>query len=383
MKKIGILTINDYDNYGNRLQNYAAQEVLKSLGFYVETVRNETEYTASMKKKIGKVKSISWGGFFKKSYLKIYNRLIKYKLKEIQSKRIERFKKFTSEYILETNYTISKENIPANFSDCYDFFVTGSDQVWNPIFRHGSSIDFLTFAPKEKRIAYSPSFGVSQISEEYLYNYKLWLSEMKSLSVREEAGANIIKNLTGREATVLIDPTLMLSKNKWLSIAKQASNKPKQKYLLTYFLGEISAKKNNKIQEIAKQNDLIIINLADPKDPYTYIADPSEFVDFINSASVFCTDSFHGVVFSILLETPFIIFNREGNIPSMNSRIETLLSTFKLESRLEKNINNNREIFEIDYSHVGEILKNERGKVLKYLKNSLEIEKPIEVQQLL
>ena len=107
-----------------------------------------------------------------------------------------------------------------------------------------------------KRIAYAPSFGISKIPEEYIDRYKTWLSEMYKLSVREEAGAKIIKELTGRDAVVLVDPTLMLTKEKWLSISKRAKNKPEGKYLLNYFLGSVSKETKKKIKSIATKNKL-------------------------------------------------------------------------------------------------------------------------------
>lgn len=253
------------------------------------------------------------------------------------------------------------------------YFVIGSDQVWNPYYRYGSPIDFLTFAPKYKRIAYAPSFGISSIPDEYIEDYKLWLSEMDSLSVREEVGAKIIKKLTGKDSIVLVDPTIMLSKEKWLSVSKSSVNKPQNKYLLTYFLGEVSQKKRKRIRKIASDNKLEIVNLAYIKDKDRYATDPGEFIDYINSATVFLTDSFHGAVFSILMEKPFIIFERDEKIPSMNSRIDTLLSTFNLKSRKWENILGNDDIFNVDYSHVTPILEFERNKALNYLKEALHI----------
>lgn len=382
-KKIAILTINDYNNYGNRLQNYATQEVLSSLGFFVETVVNDTNSAMKMgelnRNVIRKIKNIIIKETYSKFKNKLWDVINKKSIIENSAARINRFKNFSLVNINETNYSISKENIPICLSESYDFFITGSDQVWNPIYRQGSFIDFLTFAPKEKRIAYAPSFGISKIPMEYQRDYKTWLADMNSLSVRESAGAKIIKDLTGRDAIVLVDPTLMLTKDKWLSISKKSPNKPSKPYLITYFLGVIPNETRKKIKEIANENNLVIINLADKREPQTYIADPSEFIDYINSASVLCTDSFHGAVFSILLETPFIVFDRNGNTPSMNSRIETLLSTFKLESRLDININNNQEIFQLDYSHVDSILEVERKKALNYLKEALGVRDSIEV----
>ena len=380
MKRIGILTINDYSNYGNRLQNYATQEVLKSLGLSVETVVNNTEHNKidyqqrSLKDKILDLKIVPIKDIYKKIQGKVWYKVNKRKIQQSSIERIKTFKNFTKENIVETEYKISDDNIPADLSDRFDYFVTGSDQVWNPIFRHGSPIDFLTFAPQNKRIAYAPSFGISKIPSEYVERYKEWLLSIHKLSVREQVGTDIIKDLTKREAVVLVDPTLMLTKGEWLNISKAATNKPTGKYLLTYFLGGISKENESKIKAIAKSNKLQIVNLGNLKKFEEYTAGPSEFIDYINSASVLFTDSFHGSVFSILLNTPFVVIDREGDLPSMNSRIDTLLTTFKLESRKSNNVVDNKQIFEANYLHVESILKSERNRAIEYLKDALNVE---------
>lgn len=377
MNKVAILTLNGYFNYGNRLQNHALQEVLKSIGFEAETVINGNEPKGNRNYTL--VERID--NLIKKSPREIFDRL-EYKtwakrnkdeIKESEEIRTKVFKKFTYDYIKETDYTISDNNIPKDLSDRYSYFVTGSDQVWNPDYIYGSSIYFLTFAEKHKRIAYAPSFGVSEIKPEYKEKYKEWISEIPWLSVREDDGARIIKELTGRDAPVLVDPTLLLTKEKWLSIAKEAQNKPKGNYLLTYFLGGIPPKYKKQIKKIAKVNNLEVINLADIRDKETYRTGPSEFIDYINSCSVFCTDSFHGAVFSILFEKPFIVYERMGSTLSMFSRIETLLKKFKLESRKAENIKSNEDVFNIDFSHVPAILEAERKKSYDFLKEALNV----------
>lgn len=370
MRKIGIMTLNGYYNYGNRLQNYALQESLKFLGFVVETIINRR--TPKKTKFIKRIHNLGTNSY-KEIYIKAYNKTWRKIRKKSIVKRTENFKEFTLNYINETNYFISENNIPKNLSDRYDYFVTGSDQVWNPVNTLGSSIFFLTFAEKHKRIAYAPSFGVSEIKPEYKEKYKEWISEIPWLSVREDDGARIIKELTGRDAPVLVDPTLLLTKEKWLSIAKEAQNKPKGNYLLTYFLGGIPPKYKKQIKKIAKVNNLEVINLADIRDKETYRTGPSEFIDYINSCSVFCTDSFHGAVFSILFEKPFIVYERMGSTLSMFSRIETLLKKFKLESRKAENIKSNEDVFNIDFSHVPAILEAEKKKSYDFLKEALNV----------
>src|SRR5699024_9478535 len=98
----------------------------------------------------------------------------------------------------------------------YDFFITGSDQVWNPLNINNLNKFFLTFTEPKKRIAYAPSISSDKLPEEYLADYKNWLEGMDSVSIREDTGAMIIKDLTGIDAPVLADPTLLLTKEEWL-----------------------------------------------------------------------------------------------------------------------------------------------------------------------
>lgn len=111
----------------------------------------------------------------------------------------------------------------------------GSDQVWNPEHRYGSQIDFLRFAPAEKRVAYSPSIGLDQLPLKYEGKYKKWISEIPMVSIREDAGAKIVKELTNRKVPVLLDPTMLLGKEEWKTIFKPSSGKPSGNYLATYF----------------------------------------------------------------------------------------------------------------------------------------------------
>lgn len=373
MNKIGIITLNGYFNYGNRLQNYALQDVIENFGFECETLINSTNLS-EQETTIAK-SSIQ---IFREKSLKEKIEMINYKLNkgkinEYSDKRQNIFINFSKKYIKETNFKISINNIPKNLEEKYKYFISGSDQVWNPNDPAVSEINFMTFAPINKRLTYAPSFGVSNIPKKYEKNYKTWLEGIDNISVREKEGAKIIKDLTGKDALVVVDPTMLLTREKWLAISKKHDNKPKGKYLLTYFLGGISKEVDKKIKRIAKDNNLKIVNLATIKDIEYYATGPSEFIDYINDASLFMTDSFHGCVFSVLLDTPFIVCDRQGHTKeeNMSSRIETFLSKFKLESRkLDKVVDEN--IFDKNYKEANKILEIERKKSFDYIKNILK-----------
>lgn len=372
--KIGIVTIIDYMNYGNRLQNFAVQEVLKLFGCSVETI---SQRESSRQKFFRIIKRFDIKNYvnlaiviLNKSRLRVFKTK-----KDIDKQRLllakqENFIKFTKEHILETDYKISRNYVPKDIISKYDFIVVGSDQVWNPTSGKISSIEFAGFVPKEKRISYSASFGVSKIPFSYINKFRTGLNSMAYISVREEEGREIIKQLTGKSVPVLIDPTMMLSREEWLNISKSASNKPKQSYLLTYFLGGSTRKRDKWINKIAEKNNLSIVNLASFKDEKNYCISPSEFIDYINDCKLLLTDSFHGIVFSVLFSKPFVVFKR-GKI---NSRINTLLKKFQLENRKWENLRNEEEIFKINFSNIQSILEYERQKAFSYLKKALDLE---------
>ncbi|MDC7288805.1 polysaccharide pyruvyl transferase family protein [Blautia schinkii] len=337
MKKIGIVTIYDLSNYGNRLQNYAVKKVLSEV--YDGTVKeiNVVNHFL-MLKNLMQYRRLS------------YIRMLKFYRFSAGSRNIE--------YLCDYN---DKE---------YDYVICGSDQLWNPYWA-GNDFMFATFAEKEKRIAYAASFGVSEIPEEKKNQYIKYLSEMKVISVREEAGAKIVKELTGREAKVLIDPTLMLDRADWTSVASKPKHFQKKAYIMTYFLGGIDSEYSEYIKKIAEEMKCEIVKLEQGNN-YWNVVGPAEFIWLIEHCSLFCTDSFHGSIFSILMEVPFVVFKRKSSIGSMGSRIDTLLKKFLLEDR-RYNHESTEKILNVNYSHVPVILEEERKKAYEFLNSAVQV----------
>lgn len=353
MKKVGILTINDDGNYGNRLQNYAVQEIFKKQDCIVETINNQENIVGInvIKRKIKNIikKIINLKKF------KRYNCFINF------NKNIKYSKKF-----------IDKDKIVQDLKDKYDYFFTGSDQVWNPTFGRMSDIDFLTFAPKEKRNSISASFGISQIPDEMKDYYKERLSELNHISVREDRGKEIVEELTGRtDVEVLVDPTMLLTAEEWDKVAKKPERLKTDKYILNYFLGELSNERKKEIDRIAKENGCEVINILDKNSPF-YQTGPSEFLYLEKNAFLICTDSFHSCVFAILYNRPFIAFTREDKEVCMNSRLETLLSKFRLEDRYYNGKITDNLLY-VDYKESYRILINEKEIANNFINKCLEI----------
>lgn len=358
MKKVGIVTIIDLNNYGNRLQNYAVQNIIEALGCEANTIKNLDKSNVSNTK----IKNIF---LITKRKIKLtYDNLKRYK-------RYRRFYEFDKK-INTTKNMLTMNNAQKKFVDQYDYFMVGSDQVWNPKFKRLSDVDLLAFAPKEKRISFSASFGINQLPSEYVEKSKEQLANFKAISVREDAGKQIVEKLTGRrDVEVLVDPTMLVPTEEWDKVAKKPKQLKSEKYILNYFLGDLSESKRKEIERIACENDCEIISILDKSSPF-YQTGPSEFLYLEKNAFLVCTDSFHSSVFAILYNRPFIVFEREDKTVNMNSRIETLINKLKLENRkftgkiTEQNLNHN-------YTEAYKILENEKEKSIKFLKRALEI----------
>ncbi|MDD2263271.1 MAG: polysaccharide pyruvyl transferase family protein, partial [Clostridia bacterium] len=198
MDKIGIITLNGYFNYGNRLQNYALQETLKSFGYEVETVlvddrRLDMSTSEVIAKKLNILKEESLSGTFRIISKKLKDRLNQ----EAIVKRTKLFKDFTNRYISESKYKITQKGLDKEYEKTFSFFVAGSDQIWNPKYVNLPEIYFLTFTQKKKRIAYAASFGISNIPSEFKERYVKYLNGMNYISLRESDGAKIVEELTG------------------------------------------------------------------------------------------------------------------------------------------------------------------------------------------
>ena len=347
--KVGIYTIQSL-NYGNRLQNYAVQEYIKLIGFHPVSFRT---------KKINRPRVI-------------YNKIKWVIRNSIKKDKFSNFCKFDSNIELSDLF-IAKEEFSDNIRSNFDALIVGSDQVWNTTFDFVSVNSFLPF-PHPNKIAFSASFGVDSIP----YDQKIvdCLKDFKALSVREEAGAKIIKELTGREATVLVDPTMLLTVDEWRKVEKKPSGikeskkteKPKEGYILTYFLSPKCEEAKKRLEEI--KGNRKVYELLNPEDAVAGKAGPSEFLWLFDHADLIITDSFHACVFSFLFDKPFIVYDRTDDVVCMNSRLETLLSKFHLE-RKYANSGLQNDIWEHDYEEGYKQLELEREKAMNFLKEAL------------
>lgn len=391
MKKICLLTSEEsfLTNFGAVLQGYALYTILTKKNYKVNIQRYIGGKFGKESKKKDKIRKLFIYSFFE-LYSKILFRIAKILYKKNIKKQQELFQKFQDEFL--TFYSGKRKNWEELYKDSpkADIYICGSDQIWNPFFKNGYNDPgyFLKFAAKNK-ISYAPSFGVSDIPLTAQLTLKDYLESFDFISVREEAGANIIKKYAQKDVEVVLDPTLLLEEKEWEKIAKLPFNMP-QNYILCYRFGNSkeTSEKIKKIQEILKLPVVILplsgVSYIDRNNIKCFEAGPREFIGLIKNADLVCTDSFHATVFSVLMETPFITFLRDENTKKsegMNSRINNFLRIVDLKERInQKNkFLSKEEILELNFKKAKENLKIERDRSNSWLSKALEgVEKTLE-----
>jgi hypothetical protein len=385
MKKIAVLTLNRVQNHGALLQAYALQKTLTKLGAHCEILdlllpRYEQtnidlrfNQLSGLKQNIGSSKEQSkslkvaikgWAGETLENFLVAKARL--------------RFCEFSQNCLKFSPITYSSMEDLYTAELDYDAYVTGSDQVWNPTSHWNPEPFFLTFVPPGiARIAYAPSFGVSSIDTVLQPQYSEWLKNLSHLSVREIEGAEIIKQLTGRNPEVVLDPTLLLTADDWKALAiKPDIKKP---YIFCYSVGDVPGLmplcyhvqkltgypiyKINKPRHAVK--DLCNRRIKAIRD-----AGPKEFLGYLMNAEIVVTNSFHGTVLSINFQKPFFtVFSSSQNTYSRDSRMLSILKILSASYRLYspgQELPSTKD-FEMTYHTINEKLNMERKKSLSYL----------------
>lgn len=364
--KIGIVTLYGEVNYGNRLQNYAVSKLLQKYG-EPETI--VIQYGSVIKEKLRK--------WFLYKHGIVFRHKIPYRISKAARERRLRFVRFTEKNIPLRYYKASSFLHNGKLQEEFGCFVVGSDQVWNPLFwgereaENLFALYLLAFSPGEKRIALSASIGIDILPEKWAGRFSQEWEKFRAISVREDRGAEIIRECCGRKVPVLFDPTLALSKEEWISVMDPDVSLP-GRYALICFLGEKTDAYQKMIRTVLKERSLNCVELNKEECPEYYRFGPDSFLTAIEGAELVFTDSFHAVVFSIIFEKPFIAFDRvEKGVQSMYSRIETLLGKMGLQdrvySKMEAYGEKRPDVFSCDYKPVKQRLKREQEKMQEYL----------------
>ncbi|MDR3190748.1 MAG: polysaccharide pyruvyl transferase family protein [Lactobacillaceae bacterium] len=358
--KIGIVTINDYLNYGNRLQNFALQYVLMH-----KVELDEPVEVATLQH--------PWSGkqsrFLHFSPIKAWLRRLTHptttKYDALYRAREHTFKTLSTGYINESPFT-----------DQFDKYIVGSDQVWNPVWLAPAEFKLFLLAdiPAAKSIAYAASMGVPAIENPAMHEiFTTNLPNFGALSVREASLVDYIKSQTNLDAQLVLDPTLLLTPEEWytaLPFLREPSTQPP--YALEFFIGAKPAELDALEAELTTGENLAIRALNSYDDPELFSLAPGYALHMIKEARIVVTDSYHAVALSILFGKPFIVTKRGGNMPDMSARITDLLALLAVTPRSLAEIAALDYDLTLDYQASREKLAELRTSSLRFLQAALK-----------
>lgn len=352
MKKTGIITFHFCDNYGALLQCYALRHTINSFPDINAEVINYNP------------------GF-------IFPQYADSSIQEKYLMKLDRFDEFRKDCI----GAVSPVIYDINDAERYDYYITGSDQVWNTSWYLPLDSYFLDFVPcGSKRISYAASIGLP-ISSPGLDKkiFEKHIPKFDNISLREKTHIPFVSQFTDKEVCSVLDPTLLLEAEDYDELCKDASY-PDGDYLFLYFLAHDNSEPLiiNYANMISRKFNLkVVYSLPDiPERSFKNKAEsfftygPKEFVSAIKHAKIVVTNSFHGTVFSTLYHVPFFTFL----VSSMSSRITDLLGETGLSDRIVYGYRPlSDDMLDVDFTKADAVLEEKRKESIAFLKKTLEI----------
>lgn len=360
--KIYIITKHGSHNYGAMLQAWALMTTIREFGLDCRIINYRPNKPKLIPRNTLVKQAVNgvFAGFHYKETKQCFNR----------------FERFISEEFVTTDEFTDYKSLESS-KDKADIYICGSDQIWNPYsIRKEYFLDFVD--DKSIRMSYAASMGVSDMPEQSIDTFCLLLDNIDYCSVREQKAKDLIEESSRRkDISVHVDPVMLIDKKKWESM--MVDYKIEKPYILCYFmykpdwlnrwLKEIHMKTKKQIIVLTMDPCRIVYNNRVIRD-----AGPKEFLTLIKGADCVISSSFHGIALSIANGVPFYaIIN-----PKMPARLDNLLSTFNLNSRVITDYKI-PDFKPINYVEVEKKISEERQKSLSYLmsviKNPVKPEK--------
>lgn len=383
-KKIGLCCCYKQRNYGSQLQSYATTVEMKNRGIDCEVIQYKKKFTIRFMKEI-KIWTLFYNRIFlsetilryKKRLSLLFHKEIKYQ----NDLRNEKFAQFSRERFQNLSRLCLGHEELKKLGASYAGVFVGSDQLWSPGGIIGNFHNLMFVPDDVPKFSYAASFGVSEIPKNQQKLYKTFLNRLSYVSVRENAGKKIVEELTEREAQVVADPVMLLTKEQWDAEIEERKLYD-QPYIFAYFLGK-SKESREQAKKLAKITGLKIVtvhhmdtyNKADVGfgDHAPFEVGPEEFLNLIRGAEYICTDSFHGSVFSLIYHKKLLIFKRYADTSktSKNSRIYSVCENLGVTHRIFDGSNVEKIKEEIDYEAVECRMEKMRKESKEYLDRAL------------
>lgn len=370
--KVALMTIFQVPNYGSVLQTFATQALLAKLGYDCTIINyrypNEWHYN---------------NGFRRPSFLRsiikkianltgIHRQVLENKLVNFRRSRLN----------LSRPYQDLDSLRKDDWSE-YSAIISGSDQLWNPIYLKGDSAFMLSFSNRIPKLAIASSFAVKEIPAHLIEKYKRYLSQFSAISVREQNGAEIITNTLSLDTTpkVILDPTLLLSGDEWINELNISPKPPKERYILMYILSYAFNPYPDAIEIAARLKDQYnctrIITFSNSNSPEVtelgaeslYGCSIDEFLYYIRHAEVVLTSSFHGTAYAANFGRPLISLTPSNG----DDRQITLLRSLAIE-KCSVTVGTKNPVLDPEYDVVNEQTKLSeiRRKDLQWINDNLQ-----------
>ena len=362
--KAGLVTFYHIHHYGALLQAAATERAVESLGGECEIIDYYVNQNNDLFRKPTGVGSAA---------ADVHTALHYKALRD----RYQRFERFSKDHLRISGHRFESLEELRSAELPYDLILSGSDQIWNPkIFPDGrfDPVFFGAFSTRRK-IAYAPSFGVPHIPEGMEEELRSYLESFSHISVRERQGREIVKEITGKDVPVVLDPTLLLTAEQWSAMAAPLDRSGG--YILCYCISKPGALAPY-IQRLAEETGLPVVQLCGirqkvhPKAACVLDAGPSEFLGLFQNASYVCTNSFHGTVFSVQFQKPFFTAVAPSELAAPeSSRTFSILSRLGLTERIIGTGATAGLDATIDWADVDRRLRAARQSSLDYLRAAL------------
>lgn len=383
MMKIGLCVRYDCNNFGSMLQILATQKMITRFGGEYEIIRYDKKTPFFMLTNITRI----FNPYFMRGKIKRLEKRFKIRrypdICKGNQERVRQIGEYRKKYIGPYSAVRKGYGQLVRGAEEYDAVMVGSDQLWTPAGIKSKFYNLLFVPDNVRKISFATSFGVSRIPRYQEKMTRRYLERMEYISVREIGGAGIIRQLTGRDVLVALDPTLLYTGEEWNEMFPE-EKKREQPYIFAYFLGSNAAHREA-VKSWGRSTGLPVVTIPfmdefvecdlEFGEEQLYDVDPVDFLNFIRGAEYICTDSFHGSVFSILNHKQFMTFNRTDNNDKQtsNSRIDSLFELLGLqERRYHPEINLAGAMKKaIDYNAVEEKLAGYRRETFDFLKEAL------------
>jgi len=368
--KIGIITQPLHTNYGGLLQNYALQQTLKRLGHDPITLDQ-----GNARPSLWRICASCIKTFLLKLIGKGKGRQYPFRLNEERKASVRQHtNRFIEKYINHTepflctedfrNYTVGNE---------LDALIVGSDQVWRPIYNQNVLRSFLDFAEglQVRRLAYAASFGVDdgEFTERQTRKSRSLIRDFNAVSVREHSGIDLCRKYLWCDAVHVLDPTMLLDKEDYIRLV-ETENEPRSKGNLFTYILDASVEKQHIIDKVASELNLVPFTSMPENESMPFPPVTQWLRAFMDAEFVVC-DSFHGAVFSIIFNKPFLII---GNKERGMTRFHSLLDTFELRNRMVDKPTDVHSIVNmpVDWKKVNRIRAEMRSYSVEFLKTKIK-----------